>query len=307
MNRNDSVFERFPDYIREYIYQHSWDSLREIQLLAAESLFNTQNNLLLTSSTASGKTEAAFFPILTMLEGNLPDSVAVLYIAPLKSLINDQFGRIEELIDISGIPVTHWHGDVAQSHKKKLLEKPRGILQITPESLESMLMNRSNDIIRLFSGLEFVIIDEIHTLTGSDRGNQIICQLSRLGRLIGHHPRRVGLSATVGDTALAAAWLGAGSGRDTDVPEPTPEKLRWRVGMEHFYIQNDDHLQSDSAKKNREEPGSPKRAQIDAGYEYIYDCVRDKKSLIFSNSREETEYVTATLRQIAKNRGDKDI
>ncbi len=304
MDRNESIFERFPDYIREYIYQHSWDSLREIQLLAADSLFNSQNNLLLTSSTASGKTEAAFFPILTMLEGNLPESVAVLYIAPLKSLINDQFGRIEELLDISGIPVTHWHGDVAQSHKKKLLEKPRGILQITPESLESMLMNRSNDLIRLFCGLQFVIIDEIHTLTGSDRGNQIICQLCRLGRLIGNHPRRIGLSATVGDTDLAAAWLGAGSGRDTDVPELTPEKLRWRLGMEHFYIQNDDHLQSDQAKTLS---GENKRAQIDAGYEYMYDCVRDKKSLVFSNSREETEFVTATLRQIAKNRGDKDI
>ncbi len=304
MDRNDSIFERFPDYIREYIYQHSWDSLREIQLLAADSLFNSQNNLLLTSSTASGKKEAAFFPILTMLEGNLPESVAVLYIAPLKSLINDQFGRIEELLDISGIPVTHWHGDVAQSHKKKLLEKPRGILQITPESLESMLMNRSNDLIRLFCGLQFVIIDEIHTLTGSDRGNQIICQLCRLGRLIGNHPRRIGLSATVGDSALAAAWLGAGSGRDTDVPELTPEKLRWRLGMEHFYIQNDGHLQSDQAKTLS---GENKRAQIDAGYEYMYDCVRDKKSLVFSNSREETEFVTATLRQIAKNRGDKDI
>ncbi len=304
MERNESIFERFPDYIREYIYRHSWESLREIQLLAAESLFNTQNNLLLTSSTASGKTEAAFFPILTMLEGELPESVAVLYIAPLKSLINDQFGRIEELLDISGIPVTHWHGDVAQSHKKKLLEKPRGILQITPESLESMLMNRSNDIVRLFSGLQFVIIDEIHTLTGSDRGNQIICQLCRLGRLIGHHPRRIGLSATVGDTELAASWLGAGSGRDTDVPSLTPEKLRWRLGMEHFYIQNDDHLQADQSKSMS---GENKRAQIDAGYEYMYDCVRDKKSLVFSNSREETEFVTATLRQIAKNRGDKDI
>ncbi len=304
MDRNESIFERFPDFIREYIYQHSWENLREIQLLAADSLFNSQNNLLLTSSTASGKTEAAFFPILTILEGNLPESVAVLYIAPLKSLINDQFGRIEELLDISGIPVTHWHGDVAQSHKKKLLEKPRGILQITPESLESMLMNRSNDLIRLFSGLQFVIIDEIHTLTGSDRGNQIICQLCRLGRLIGNHPRRIGLSATVGDTALAAAWLGAGSGRDTDVPELTPEKLRWRLGMEHFYIQNDDHLQSDQEKTMS---GENKRAQIDAGYEYMYDCVRDKKSLVFSNSREETEFVTATLRQIAKNRGDKDI
>jgi ATP-dependent Lhr-like helicase len=306
MNGIDSVFERFPDYIREYIYRHSWDSLREIQLLAADSLFNTENNLLLTSSTASGKTEAAFFPILSMLDGDLPESVAVLYIAPLKSLINDQFGRIEELLDISGIPVTHWHGDVAQSHKKKLLEKPRGILQITPESLESMLMNRSNDLVRLFCGLRFVVIDEIHTLTGSDRGNQIICQLSRLGRLIGHHPRRVGLSATVGDTSLAADWLGAGSGRDTDVPLPTPEKLRWRLGLEHFYIQNASHLQSDDARKSGE-AGRSGIAQIDAGYEYIYDCVRDKKSLVFSNSREETEYVTATLRQIARNRGDKDI
>lgn len=305
MSNIDSVFERFPDYIREYIYRHSWESLREIQLLAADSLFNSENNLLLTSSTASGKTEAAFFPILSMLDCNLPDSVAVLYIAPLKSLINDQFGRIEELLDISGIPVTHWHGDVAQSHKKKLLEKPRGILQITPESLESMLMNRSNDLVRIFSGLMFVVIDEIHTLTGSDRGNQIICQLSRLGRLIGHHPRRVGLSATVGDTELAASWLGAGSGRDTDVPLPTPEKLRWRLGVEHFYIQNDSHLQSDEARKNGE--NQSKRAVIDAGYEYIYDCVRDKKSLVFSNSREETEYITATLRQIAKKRGDKDI
>jgi len=307
MDRNESVFERFPDYIREYIYQHSWEALREIQLLAAESIFYTQNNLLLTSSTASGKTEAAFFPILTMLEGNLPESVAVLYIAPLKSLINDQFSRIEELLDISGIPVTHWHGDVAQSHKKKLLEKPRGILQITPESLESMLMNRSNDLIRLFHGLEFVIIDEIHTLTGSDRGNQIICQLCRLGRLIGHHPRRIGLSATVGDTELAAAWLSAGSGRDTDIPALTPEKLRWRLGMEHFYIQNDDHVQAESEKKPEDSGAPKKRAQIDSGYEYIYDCVRDKKSLVFSNSREETEFVTATLRQIAKNRGDKDI
>ncbi len=307
MNNNESIFERFPDYIREYIYQHSWESLREIQVLAARSLFDTQNNLLLTSSTASGKTEAAFFPILTMLEGEMPESIAVLYIAPLKSLINDQFGRIEELLDISGIPVTHWHGDVAQSHKKKLLMKPRGILQITPESLESMLMNRSNDLIRLFHGLQFVIIDEIHTLTGSDRGNQIICQLCRLGRLIGHHPRRIGLSATVGDTELAAAWLGAGSGRDTDVPELTPESLRWRLGMEHFYIQNDDHSQVPDTDKSPESSGLSKRAQIDSGYEYMYDCVKNAKSLVFSNSREETEFVTATLRQIAKNRGEQDI
>ncbi|MBQ9131250.1 MAG: DEAD/DEAH box helicase, partial [Clostridia bacterium] len=207
MSAGASVFDRFPDFIREFIYSHGWESLRGVQVAAAQTILDTDHNLLLTSSTASGKTEAAFFPILAQLCQDPPMSVGVLYIAPLKSLINDQFYRMEELLEQSGIPVTHWHGDVAQSHKKKLLEKPRGILQVTPESLESMLINRSNDIVRLFGDLRFVVIDEIHTLTGSDRGNQILCQLARIGHLIGRQPRRVGLSATIGDPGLAADWL----------------------------------------------------------------------------------------------------
>ena len=303
MSRAEEIFERFPDFVREFIYSHGWESLREVQLSAAETIFYTDRNLLLTSSTASGKTEAAFFPILTRLCEDPPVSIGVLYIAPLKSLINDQFYRMEELLDQSGIPVTHWHGDVAQSHKRKLLEHPRGILQVTPESLESMLINRSNDIVRLFGDLRFVVIDEIHTLTGSDRGNQILCQLSRIGRLIGHHPRRIGLSATIGDPALASAWLGQGSGRETEVALPESGKIRWRLGMEHFYIQNTGLEQATPRSEAEEGPVVP----FDAGYSYMYDCVRDRKSLVFSNSREETEYICATLRQIAKKRGDEDI
>ena len=299
------IFNRFPEFIREFIYAHGWESLRGIQVAAAECIFQTEDNLLLTSSTASGKTEAAFFPILSELCENPPATVGVLYIAPLKSLINDQFYRIEELLLESGIPVTHWHGDVAQSHKKKLLEKPRGILQITPESLESMLINRSNDMIRLFGDLRFVVIDEIHTLTGSDRGNQILCQLARIGRLIGYHPRRVGLSATIGDPEKAAAWLGAGSGRQTFIPENEVGKIRWRLGMEHFYIQN---AKTEQAKEPKEQTDAPAPSvAYDAGYSFMYDCVSDRKSLVFSNSREETEYLCATFRQIAKNRGEKDV
>ena len=153
--------------------------MRDVQIAAARTLFLTGNHLLLTSSTASGKTEAAFFPILSELYEHPSSSIGVLYIAPLKSLINDQFLRMDELLDASGISVTRWHGDVAVSQKRKLLEKPTGILQITPESLEAMLINRSNDIPRLFGDLRYVVIDEIHTLTGTDRGNQIICQVSR--------------------------------------------------------------------------------------------------------------------------------
>ena len=219
MTEADRIFGRFPPFIREYIYSHGWDSLRQAQLFSARVILESEDNLLLTGATASGKTEAAFFPILADLCENPPasESVSVLYIAPLKSLINDQFFRMEELLAESGIPVTHWHGDVGISQKERLLRNPHGILQITPESLESMLMKRGSDVIRLFCSLRYVIVDEIHTLIGADRGNQILCQLSRLSRLIGHSPRRIGLSATIGDASLAAEWLGADSGRATQI------------------------------------------------------------------------------------------
>jgi Lhr-like helicases len=387
------VFYRFAPFIQDYIYRCGWERLRGVQLEAARVLFETGDNLLLTSSTASGKTEAAFFPILSMMTEDPPQSFGAIYIAPLKSLINDQYSRLGELLDLTGIPVFHWHGDVAQSHKAKALREPAGILQITPESMEAMLVNRSNDIPRIFGDLRFVIIDEIHILTGTDRGNQIICQLNRIARLIGHQPRRIGLSATIGDVKLAADWLGAGSGRETQAPVITEQKISWRLGMEHFYISNPEADQSstygaerkvlpyedgdgeenstasenpvassafgvykgvaDTGKYSRTEQGGappgfldddpdPKReieptamsadieagdesdgdfdpantevddgdatapAEVDPGYEYIYECVQGKKCIVFSNSREETEYVTATLREIAERRGEPD-
>ena len=303
MNEQEHIFSKFPPFIREFIFSHSWESLRAVQLAAAKTIFETDHHLLLTSTTASGKTEAAFFPILSELWERPAHSVGVLYIAPLKSLINDQFYRMEDLLTESGIPVTHWHGDVSASHKKKLLDHPSGILQITPESLESMLINRSNDIVRLFGDLRFVVIDEVHTLTGVDRGNQIQCQLSRISRLIGRQVRRVGLSATVGDPEKAAAWLAGDSNIPVDVPQIPPEGIRWRLGLEHFFFQNDNPDQTEREKATKPQKG----AELDAGYEYMYDCVKDKKALVFSNSREETEYLTATFRQIAARRGEPDV
>ncbi len=327
MSEADRIFGLFPDFIKEYIFSHNWEELRPVQMAAAESILCTDNNLLLTSSTASGKTEAAFFPILSELYKKPSESVAVLYVAPLKSLINDQFGRMEELLSESGVPVYHWHGDVGASHKQKLLRDPGGILQITPESLESFLINRSNDIPRIFGDLRFVVIDEIHTLTGTDRGNQIICQLCRIAEKIGYHPRRIGLSATVGDLQRAAAWLGAGSGRVTDIPTLPPEKIRWRLGLEHFFasdgtpVREQKREQRQTSSTESEEitentageidssadSQDAGRVMLDAGYEYLYDCVYGKRALVFSNSREETEYVTATMRQIGRSRGDADV
>ncbi len=307
MTEAERIFSHFPPFIREYIFTHGWEELRPVQMEAARVILETEDNLLLSSSTASGKTEAAFFPILADLCSHASDTdgVSVLYVAPLKSLINDQFLRMEELLDQSGIPVFHWHGDVGSSQKTKFLKKPSGVLQITPESLESMLMNRSADLLRLFGALRYVVLDEIHTLIGSDRGNQVLCQLARLSRLTGVYPRRIGLSATIGDLPLAAEWLGAGSERNTVAPKPPKEKLRWRLGMEHFYIQ-DPALSQTHTGEERAVGTVAKKATSDAGFEYLYDAVKGKKALVFSNSREETELVTATMRQIAKARGEKD-
>ncbi len=341
------IFGRFAPFLQDYIYRSGWETLREVQVRAAEVLFDSDNSLLLTSSTASGKTEAAFFPIISRLWEEPSSTFGALYVAPLKSLINDQFARLDEILDMSGLPVFHWHGDIAASHKNKALQNPCGILQITPESLESMLMNRNNDIVRLFGDLRYIVLDEIHTLTGTDRGNQILCQLCRIARLIGHDPVRVGLSATIGDTALAADWLGAGSARKVTVVGMKETRTAWRLGLEHFYIQNDaaDQTRSENrflpdgetAEQTPDgeaaaipptEPVSVPTTQktdgeegdagsdgkdaapslpLDPGFEYIYDCTADKKCLVFSNSREETEYLTATLRQIADRRGDPDV
>ena len=230
------VFDRYAPFIQDFIYEHDWENLRSVQVAAADAIFNTDDNVLLTASTASGKTEAAFFPILTELWEDPPSSVGVIYIGPLKALINDQFLRLEDLCAMGDIPVWHWHGDVSQSHKAKMLKHPSGVLQITPESLESMLLHRHSAIGRIFGDLRFVVIDEVHSLLRGDRGDQTLCCIERLSRLAGVNPRRIGLSATIGDPEATGAYLSMGTGRSCIIPRMDAPKERWRLSMEHFYI-----------------------------------------------------------------------
>ena len=295
-----NVFERYSPFIQEYIYRSGWQSLRAVQNAAGDAIFNTDQNVLLTASTASGKTEAAFFPILTLLDEDPSGTVGVLYIAPLKALINDQFGRLNDLCQEEGIAVTRWHGDAARSGKQKLLKHPSGILQITPESLESLLINRHMEIPSLFGDLRFIVIDEIHSLLRSDRGLQTFCLIERLCRLAGCKPRRIGLSATIGDPELAGRFLAAGSGRDTIIPRFDGGKEIWRLSMEHFYSsapQADEGRPVPTGTPPVEDPTDTAPTSADPGIGYIFEHTRGKKSLIFTNSREECEGVCQQLRQ----------
>ncbi len=295
-----NVFERYAPFIQDYIYRSGWQSLRSVQNAAGDAIFNTDENVLLTASTASGKTEAAFFPILTLLEENPSKTVGVLYIAPLKALINDQFSRLNELCEEAGIDVSRWHGDVAQSKKRKLLRKPSGILQITPESLESLMINKHMEIPSLFGDLRFIVIDEIHSLLRGDRGMQTFCLIERLCRLASCNPRRVGLSATIGNPEAAGRFLAAGSGRGTVIPAVDSGREIWRLSMEHFYNtapQADEGKQLAVSTPRLEPPTDKAPKAADPGIGYIFEHTKGKKCLIFTNSREECESVCQNLRQ----------
>ena len=304
-----AVFDLYAPFVQDYIYRRNWQNLRAIQVAAAEAIFHTEENVLLTASTASGKTEAAFFPILSLLHQNPPSSVGCIYIGPLKALINDQFSRLTELCEEGNIPVWHWHGDVAQSHKAKLMKHPSGILQITPESLEAMLLHKHAAIPRLFGDLRFVVIDEVHSLLRGDRGGQTLCLIQRLSRLAGVNPRRIGLSATVGDPEGTGAFLALGTGRQTLIPKIQAPGSSWRLSMEHFFVKDVQAAEGKDipdALPVLEEKTDTAPQNADPGLGYIYEHTRGKKCLLFVNSREECETVTTTLRQYCEMNHEPD-
>lgn len=303
------IFNRYAPFVQDYIYRNGWESLRAIQVAAGDAIFNTDKNVLLCASTASGKTEAAFFPIITLFSEDPPTSVGALYIGPLKALINDQFLRLNDLCAEADIPVWHWHGDVSQSHKQKLLKNPSGILQITPESLEALLLRKHAFITKLFGDLRFIVIDEVHSLMRGDRGGQTLCLIERLSRLAGINPRRIGLSATIGDPVGTGEFLAAGTGKGTVIPKIEAKGIKWRLSMEHFFT-----TVGAKSGENQNVPALPALdmktdtapENSDPGFGYIFEHTKGKKCLIFVNSREECEAVTTTLRGYCEARQEPD-
>ena len=294
-----NIFDRYAPFVQDFIYRNSWESLRAIQVAAGDAIFNTDENVLLSASTASGKTEAAFFPILTLFSEDMPKSVGAIYIGPLKALINDQFMRLNDLCEEAEIPVWHWHGDVSASHKAKLLKNPSGILQITPESLEALLLHKHAAIAKLFGDLRFIVIDEVHSLMRGDRGGQTLCLIERLSKAAGVNPRRIGLSATIGDLEETGKFLASGTGRGTVIPRIEAKGVKWRLSMEHFYIsgkQSADGKEPKEALPVLENPTDTAPENADPGLGYVFEHTRGKKCLVFVNSREECEAATTTLR-----------
>ena len=274
------AFDRLAPFVREFIYTQSWDSLRPLQVSAIDGILNFKSDILITTGTASGKTEAAFLPSLSLIADQPFGSIRILYVGPLKALINDQFRRLVILCENGGIPIFRWHGDISLGKKSKLLENPGGILQITPESIESILINKTSSLHHLFNNLEFVVIDEVHTFIESDRGIQLQSQLQRLSLYSSKRPRRIGLSATVGDIEIAKKWINPEKSQSVIVINPKIEVPSTRISHFHFIA------------KNLDVPP----ALLDDLYELTKNC----RSLIFCNSRQNVEQITNKLNKLCR-------
>lgn len=209
MGAESSSFELLAEPVRRWIWDRNWSALQDIQEEAIPLLLRDAADVIIAAPTASGKTEAAFLPLIskTILAEGRASGFDLMYVSPLKALINDQFRRLEELCNRVDLPVHPWHGDVSAGAKARARRNPQGILLITPESLEALFVLRGTHLPGLFGKLDCIVVDELHALLDNERGVHLRSLLNRLELAAGRQIRRAGLSATLGDMALAKGYL----------------------------------------------------------------------------------------------------
>lgn len=271
------AYQLLSEPIRKYVRDKRWETLRPIQAAAISKIMTTDHNYILASRTASGKTEAAFLPILSKANFN-EKGVQVLYISPLIALINDQFFRIEDLCRDLDIAVTKWHGEAKRSLKKNLIKNPNGIVLITPESIEAMFVNAPYNLVTLFGNLKYIVIDEIHSFLGVDRGLQLMSLLSRIQAINQSKITTIGLSATIGDGNYVEAKRITG---DIETTKVLLDRTKKETEARFKYFKN-----------------STKELPLEL-LKDLYKETYENKVLIFPNSRGRAEEVAVKLRKIS--------
>lgn len=276
--------------IQHYLWSEGWGALRAVQELAIPVILPANQDVIVAASTASGKTEAAFLPALTHLLRQEEPGL-IIYISPLKALINDQFGRLERLCESLEVPVWPWHGDVGGSSKARFLRGPWGVLLITPESLESLFCNRGTAVAGLFERSAYLIVDELHAFIGTERGKQLQSLMHRIETALRRQLPRIGLSATLGDMQLAASFL-----RDSkqvkiiDAPSDGTELKVLIKGFEE---------PAPEPESESEQEAACERAPL-AISQHLFSALRGTNNLVFPNSRREVERYTHLLNSLCE-------
>lgn len=284
-----SSFDLLHERVRRWIWDQRWSELRDVQELAIRTILRGDGDAIISAATAAGKTEAAFLPICSTLVGDEPPAgVQVLYVGPLKALINDQWRRLDGLCESLGIPVHRWHGDVTSGARERLVRKPDGILLITPESLEALFVRRGTEIGRIFAALRFAVIDELHAFIGIERGMQLQSLLHRLERVLHRRVRRIGLSATLGDMNIAADFLRPSRGR-----APAPAIVQSDEGGSGV------RLRLYGFRQPLRETSEDGIAQSIA--QHLFKNLRGSNNLVFANARSSVEAYTDLLSRMCES------
>lgn len=286
-----AAFDQLNVEVRRWIREQGWEELRDVQSRAIGAVLGGERDVLIAASTAAGKTEAAFLPILTKVVGREQRGVSVLYISPLKALINDQFRRLDLLCERMEISVVRWHGDAKQAAKSRVLRAPSGVVLITPESIEALLLRRPGEAATLLGSLDFIIIDEVHAFLQGARGLQLASLLNRVDRLSNRRARRIGLSATVGDLSVACAWLNPSDPTSVQVLESSADSPELRLQVRGVVRAPDESGPDDLEADDR-----PPRA-LDLIADHAFGVLRGTNNLFFAGSRSSVEAIADRLRR----------
>lgn len=281
--------------IQRWIWREGWDSLRDAQEKAIPALLEADRDVIVAAATAAGKTEAAFLPILTHLLRHGPNIGSVLYVSPLKALINDQWGRLTGLCESLDVPVVAWHGDIATSRKHRFIKDSSGILLITPESLEALFVRRGTSMSSLLANLRYVVIDELHAFIGSERGKQLQSLLHRIERVVGHRLPRVGLSATLGDMALAGEFLRLGGADAVEMIVAKSGGQALKVLIKG-YVETPPRIEDEPGLENPQLEDTVPGSTLEVA-EHLYRVLRGSHNLVFPNSRSAVERYADLLRR----------
>lgn len=289
-------FDLLHEKVRHWVWQQNWSELRDIQEEAIRVLLPRDRDVVISSATASGKTEAAYLPIASHLASRTDSGLGVLNVSPLKALINDQYDRLLDLFENIECPVFRWHGDVGASPKKRLMADPQGVLLITPESLEAVFVRQGPAVQKLFQGLRYIVVDELHAFIGSERGRQLQSLLHRVEDAAGQRVPRVALSATLGDLSLAADFLRPHEGAQV-------HQIVSQLGQREVKIQirgyREDAVPSAPPEANEDMVSS----DVEAIQSHLYKTMRGGRHIVFANRRADVELFSDGLRRKCEDRG----
>ena len=277
--QRSSSFDLLNTKVQQWVWKQGWTSLKDIQENSIPPILDDNCDVIISAATAGGKTEAVFLPILTnILRWENVSGYQVLYISPLKSLINDQYRRLLDMTKEMSINVTPWHGDISSSKKHNSLKDPNGILIITPESLEALFVHNHLKLKKAFGNLKYVVIDELHAFIATERGKQLQSLMSRIENVIGKHIPRIAMSATFSDFGIVKDFLR----QDHCIPCIIPDQ--GKINHEIKVLIKDYGYNEESEINNNIT-------------DEIFLRLRGENNLVFTNSRHECECFTSLLNE----------